>query len=87
MNYMPVISEQYKHFDMFRLGVSQRRDLGAFSEFRWRVRTGAFINNLYVPYFDFFHFNSQPVNVLINDYDDAFMLPALLFIKHTGIFW
>ena len=86
MNYMPVISEQYKHFDMFRLGVSQRRDLAAFSEIRWMVRTGAFINNLYVPYFDFFHFNSQPVNVLINDYDDAFMLPDYYSLSTPELF-
>jgi hypothetical protein len=83
---MPLISEQYRHFDMFRLGVSQRRDLAAFSEIRWMVRTGTFINNRYVPYFDFFHFNSQPVNVLINDYDDAFMLPAYYSLSTPELF-
>ncbi|MFZ0280257.1 MAG: DUF5686 and carboxypeptidase regulatory-like domain-containing protein [Bacteroidales bacterium] len=69
------IPERTRNFDMFMLEVSRRRDIGAFSQFRWKIRTGAFADNRYVPYFDFFHFNAQPVIVLIDDYDDAFMLP------------
>ncbi|TFG40851.1 MAG: hypothetical protein E4H43_05140, partial [Bacteroidia bacterium] len=69
-------SDEYRHFDMFRFEISQRRETGAFSELRWRVRTGGFADNRNISYFDFFHFNSQPIRLLIDDYDDAFVLPA-----------
>jgi len=75
-NKVPALSSEYRHFDMFRLEISQRRETGAFSELRWRVGTGGFADNRNLSYFDFFHFNSQPIRLLIDDYDDAFMLPA-----------
>jgi hypothetical protein len=65
----------YKGFDMFTLGISQRKDLGAFSQIRWRIRTGGIADNRSVPFYDFFHFNSQPFQLLLNDYEDVFMLP------------
>ena len=58
--------EVYKRYD----------DIGAFSELRWRIRAGGFLDNRNVPFYDFFHFNPQPLLVLINDYEDAFMLPV-----------
>ncbi len=64
-----------RQFDLLTFGVSKRKDMGAFSEFRWRIRTGGFIDNRYVPFYDFFHINSQPFPVLLNNYEDAFMLP------------
>jgi hypothetical protein len=75
-NRIPSLSDKYRHFDMFRLEISQKRETGAFSEFKWRVGTGGFADNRNLSYFDFFHFNSQPIRLLIDDYDDAFMLPA-----------
>jgi len=76
LNQIPSLSDGYKHFDMFRLEVSQRRETGAFSELRWRIRAGGFADNRNISFFDFFHFNSQPITLLIDDYEDAFMLPA-----------
>jgi hypothetical protein len=63
------------HYDLIRAEASQKKDIGAFSEFRWRIRTGGFLDNRNLTFFDFFHFNSQPIPVLINDYEDAFMNP------------
>ena len=34
------------------------------------------LDNTNLPYYDFFHFNTQPLPVLFNDYNDAFMMPA-----------
>ena len=79
-------SGKYSHFDMFRFEVSQQRETGPFSEFRWRIRTGGVANNRDLPWFDFFHFNSQPVRVLINNYDDAFMLPAYYSLSTPEFF-
>lgn len=70
------LADRTEHFDMFMFEVSKRKDLGAMSEFRWRVRTGGFLDNRYVPFYDFYHVNSQSLPVLINNYDDAFMIPA-----------
>jgi hypothetical protein len=66
----------YRHSDMFRFEVSQKRETGAFSEIRWNIRTGGFLDNRNISYYDFFHFNAQPLPVAINDYDDAFMIPS-----------
>ncbi len=76
LNRIQAISDNYRHFDMLRLDVSQKVEPGAFSEFKWRIRTGVITNTGTLPYFDFFHFNSQPFSILIDDYDDSFMLPA-----------
>jgi hypothetical protein len=61
---------------MLRFETGKRKEIGAFSEFRWRVRTGGFLNNSYATFYDFYHVNSQQIPVLINNYEDAFMLPA-----------
>lgn len=79
-------SGSYDHFNMFRLEVSQRRETGLFSELRWKIRTGGISNKTGLTWFDFFHFNSQPVSILINNYDDAFMLPAYYSLNTPGFF-
>jgi hypothetical protein len=76
INEFKEMSNPLKHFDMLRLEAKRRGDLGAFTEIRWSIRTGGFINNKYVTFYDFYHVNSQPLPVLLNSYDDAFMLPA-----------
>jgi hypothetical protein len=68
--------DRIKQFDMFIFEVSRDKDLGALSELKWRLRTGGFLNNRYVPFYDFFHPNSQSLPVLINNYEDAFMIPG-----------
>jgi hypothetical protein len=70
------MDERYKQYDMFRFEASKSKSIGAFSEFRWRVRTGGFLDNRDLTFYDFFHFNSQSVPILLNNYEDAFMLPA-----------
>ncbi len=76
INEFDELADNYKHYDMIRLDISRNHSIGAFTEFNWRIRTGGFINNKYVPFYDFFHFNAQPIYVLIDDYSDAFRLPA-----------
>jgi hypothetical protein len=66
--------DNIKQFDMIRLEAGKSREIGAFSEFRWRVRTGGFIDNRNLTFYDFFHINTQEIPVLINNYEDAFML-------------
>lgn len=68
--------ESMNQYDMIRAEVNKSHDIGAFSEFRWRVRTGGFLDNRKLTFYDFFHFNPQSFPVLINDYEDAFMIPA-----------
>jgi len=77
---------EYDHFDMFRLEVSQRRETGPFSEFRWRIRTGGITGKRGLTWFDFFHFNPQPIRILLEKYEDAFMLPAYYSLNTPGFF-
>jgi hypothetical protein len=65
-----------RHYEMLRFEVARRDEIGAFSEIKWRLRTGGFINKKYVTFYDFYHVNSQPLPLLLNGYEDAFRLPA-----------
>ncbi len=65
----------FKQYDMFVATASKAYEFGAMSEFRWNFRTGGFLDNRYVPFYDFFHFNTQPLPVILNNYNYAFRLP------------
>jgi len=86
MNQDPVNSDRYLHFDRFELKVSDKYDAGAFSEFRWRFRTGMFINREALSFIDFFHFNAQPFWFLPGDYEDAVMIPGYYALSTSEIF-
>ena len=79
-------AEDIKHFDMIRFEASKRSEIGAFSQFRWRFRTGGFLDNTGVTYFDFAHFNSQPLPLLLDDYEDAFMLSSFYSLSTPEFF-
>jgi hypothetical protein len=79
-------SDSYNQYDMFRFEVSQDKDLAAFGELRWKIRSGTFISNRDLLYYDFFHFNEQPFPILIDDYDDAFVLPAYYSLSTPEFF-
>jgi hypothetical protein len=70
------IKQGLRRYDMFRFEVSKNKSIGAFSNFRWRIRTAGFLDNRNLTFYDFFHFNSQPFPLLINNYEDAFMIPS-----------
>jgi hypothetical protein len=80
------IENGLRRYDMIRFEVYKSRSIGAFSNFRWRVRTGGFLDNRSLTYFDFFHFNSQPLPFLLDDYQDAFMLPAYYSLSTPEFF-
>lgn len=86
INEFPEIAVSYKHFDMIKFEVFKSHEFGGFSEFRWRVRTGGFLNNKYLTYYDFFHFNPQQSPVLLDNYQDAFMLPAYYSLSTPEFF-
>jgi hypothetical protein len=71
---------------MLGFEATKKHELGAFSEFRWRVRTGGFLNNTWVTYYDFFHFNSQSLPVLLDDYYDATRLQAYYALSTPEFF-
>jgi len=70
------ITSGLRRFDMFRFEASRSSSIGAFSNIRWRMRTAGFLDNRSLTFYDFFHINSQPFPLLLNDYEDAFMIPA-----------
>jgi hypothetical protein len=77
---------KYKTFDMFRFETSKSDEIGAFSEYRWRIRSGGVLDNRYLPFYDFFSFNTQPLPVLLDDYQDAFMLPSFYSMSTPEFF-
>ena len=62
-------------YECFRVEVYKNHQIGAFSKFRWSAGAGGFIDNSNISFYDFSHFNPQPFPLLLNDYEDAFMLP------------
>ncbi|HLN20103.1 MAG TPA: DUF5686 and carboxypeptidase regulatory-like domain-containing protein [Bacteroidales bacterium] len=86
INEFKELANPLKHYYMLRFEVSRVEDLGAFSEFRWRVRTGGFLNKNNVTFYDFYHINSQPLPLLLNNYEDAFRLPAFYSLSTPEFF-
>ncbi len=86
MNQDPLNLDSYRHFDMLKLEVADNYDVGAFSEFRWRFRTGTFINREALTFVDFFHFNAQPFWFLPGQYEDAVMLPDYYALSTSDVF-
>jgi hypothetical protein len=70
------ITSGLRRFDMFRFEVSRNSSIGAFSNFRWRLRTAGFLDNRNLTFYDFFQINTQPFPVLLDNYEDAFMIPS-----------
>ncbi len=70
------IPSGWRRSDLLRFEVARTRTVGAFSEFKWRLRTAGYLDNRNLTFYDFFHFNSQPLLILINNYEDAFMIPS-----------
>lgn len=63
-------------FDMLKLEISKNKTIGAFGNFKWRLRAAGYLDNRNLSFFDFFHINSQPLALLLNNYEDAFMIPS-----------
>jgi hypothetical protein len=76
INEMTEHSQSWKNYDMVRFEASKSSDIGAFGEYFWTIRGGALINKSNASFYDYFHFNSQQLPVLLKSYRDAFMLPG-----------
>jgi hypothetical protein len=85
-NEFPESPSSWKQYDAIRFGVSKRKDIGAFREYYWIFRTGGYLNNSDISYFDYFHFSSQQLPVLLNNYRDAFMLPGYYSLSTPEFF-
>lgn len=76
INEFSEISSGWRSTDMLRFEVARSRSVGAFGDFRWRLRTAGYLDNRNLTFYDFFHINSQPLPILLNNYEDAFMIPS-----------
>lgn len=79
-------TDRYSQTDMIKFEANKSKEFGAFSEFRWRVRAGGYLNNKSLTYYDFFHFNSQSIPLLLDDYQDAFMIPSFYTLSTPEMF-
>jgi hypothetical protein len=86
INEFSEISSGLRQSDMIRFEVSRSSNIGAFSNFRWRIRTAGYFDNRNLTFYDFFHFNSQPIPVLLNNYEDAFMIPSFYSLSTPEFF-
>jgi hypothetical protein len=76
INEFSEIHQGLRQFDMLRFEVSRNTNVGAFGYFRWRVRAAGYLDNRNLTFYDFFHINTQPYPLLLNNYEDAFMIPS-----------
>ena len=76
INEFSEIKQGLRVSDMLRFEASRNTAIGAFGNFRWRVRAAGFLDNRSLTFYDFFHINSQPLPLLLNNYEDAFMIPS-----------
>jgi hypothetical protein len=76
INEFSEISSGLRNTDMLKFEVSKNSTVGAFGDFRWRIRAAGYLDNRSLTYYDFFHINSQPLPLLLNNYEDAFMIPS-----------
>jgi hypothetical protein len=86
INEFSEMNPQFRPYDLVRFEASKRDNIGAFGEYRWIFRTGGFLNNNNVPFYDFIHFSAQPLPILLNDYEDAFMLPGFYSLSTPEYF-
>jgi len=61
-------------FDLMKLGIRQKIDVGVGDQFSYQVNLGKFINANKLYFEDFQHFNTLPVNFMFSTYDNSFRL-------------
>jgi hypothetical protein len=67
-------------FDLVKLGIGQKVDLGLDNQFSYRVNVGKFLNNQKLYFEDFQHFNTQSTNFMFSSYENSFrLLPFYLY--------
>jgi hypothetical protein len=72
-------------FDYLEFGVNHTMDIGVLSELSWNLKAGGFLNNNYIHFADFKHFNTQEIPVLLDRPHHAFML--LGYYKYSTTEW
>jgi Family of unknown function (DUF5686)/CarboxypepD_reg-like domain len=79
-------TSSWKGYDLIKFEASKSSETGAFGQYFWIIRSGGFFNNSQIPFYDFFHFSSQQIPVLLNNYRDAFMLPGYYSLSTSEFF-
>ncbi|MBS0010872.1 MAG: carboxypeptidase-like regulatory domain-containing protein, partial [Bacteroidales bacterium] len=74
LNTLP--GEGYKPYNLITGNISDNHSIGALSEYGWKAGAGGFLSNEGATFPDFFHFNSQPVPVMLMNYRNLFMIPG-----------
>jgi hypothetical protein len=61
-------------FDVMKLGIRQKRDIGPGDQLSYIFTVGKFFNTDKLYFEDFQHFNTQPTNFLFSSYEHSFRL-------------
>jgi hypothetical protein len=75
INEFSELTDKYKHFDLIMVDASKYLNIGLSGNLRWRLVSGGFLNNRYINWYDFVHFNTQPLPILLDSYYNVFRLP------------
>lgn len=86
INEFEELSGSKRTYDAIRFKVYKNHSIGAFSNFRWSAGAGGFLDNSNIPFYDFTHFNPQPFPLLLNNYEDAFMLPSYYSLSTPDLY-
>jgi hypothetical protein len=86
INEYAALTDKYKSFDFLSLYVYRNHSLGLTGNLSWSIGTGGFLNNKYVNWYDFVHFNTQPLPLLLDNYNDAFRLPAYYSLASPEVY-
>ncbi len=73
-------------YDFLSLEASNRKETGAYQALRWRIRAGGYTDNYSLPFYDFTHFNAQPFPLLVDKFEDAFMIPLFYSLSTPEFF-
>jgi len=80
------LSSSWKGYDLIKFEASKSTETGAFGQYYWIIRSGGFLGRSEIPFYDFSHFSSQQLPLLLNNYRDAFMLPAYYSLSTPEFF-
>ena len=73
---LPNVFHSASDFDYLEAGVRQNIEIGLFSEFQWNILAGKFLRHENMHFAEIKHFNAQKIPVLLDNFENTFMLPG-----------
>lgn len=75
-----------KQFDLLKFQVNMSHSYNLFSSLDWQVGAGGIINRDNASFYDYSHFNTQPFPLVIDHYNDAFLLKPFYYFSTPDMY-